>query len=106
MSDHDDIKARKTMAEILASFSSLVGMLLLFNRESPYYRLSGIIGYAVLEHDQPDLKGMAVLTMFNPNDGASIGTLVSSTRAELEELLTMCDAFVGHTPEDSFLLAP
>jgi hypothetical protein len=100
VSDHDDINARKTLAEIIASLGDLVGMCLLFNRKSRYYKASGI----VTETRMDTVTGHSALSIRNPDTGDTL-VIAMATLAALEDLLSTCDAFVGHTPEDSFLLA-
>ena len=101
MSEHDDIKGRKTMTEIIGSFGDLVGMCLLFNRESHYYKASGIVTETRLD----TTAGNSALSIYKPDTGDTL-VMAISTLAALEEILSTCDAFVGATEEKSFLLAP
>lgn len=102
MSEHDDIKGSKTMAEIIGSLGDLVGMCLLFNRESAYYKVSGLVAATTFN----EITEKSSITLCHPSTGAYLVTIAMDTRADLETVLSTCDAFVGATEEKSFLLAP
>jgi len=98
---HEEIKNRKKLEELLTpdGFESLRGMLLLFNRESPYFIYSGVVTASLLDYDDPENK-ISILAI-NGKHGL---ITFKRTRQDLIGMFNVCDAFCGHTPETSFLL--
>lgn len=110
---HEDITNRKTFAELTASqeaFGTLVGKVLLFNRESPYFKYSGLCRGAILEHTCPDCGRKCAVLAFSTKGDVFKACEVKDMevlqlhREYLENLFYRCDAFVGRSAEDSFLL--
>lgn len=106
MNNHDDIKDRKTLSSLLESeesFSQLRNMLLLFNKDSEYYKFSGIVTAALLDfeisEEGEDLSILAISCgMINQ------WNTFKCSRTELEKMLNCCDAFIGASAKMSFLL--
>lgn len=99
---YEEITKRKKMDELLtpAGFASLLQMLLLFNREGRFYEHSGFVTAALLDYDDP-VNQVSILGVWVLGKGLMTFKL---TRPELTEMLNQCDAFIGKTPEESFLL--
>lgn len=100
-SRHSDITNRKSIDDILKSkesFEKLLGMGLLFNRETEYYKFSGFVTAALLDFDGDDQNILAI--------NSSISGLITFhwSREDLRKAFENCDAFIGKNPGDSFLL--
>jgi len=98
MSEFDDIKNRKTLKDIFSNFESLLGYCLLFDKNSDYYKFSGFVTAALLDHEE-DGK----ITIFSIKTSSDWFTF-RYTRGDLEKMFSHCVAFVGKDEKDSFLL--
>jgi len=109
---YPEITARKTFDELTSSpetFVKLVGMLLLFARDSDYYGYSGWCRGAILNPEpcaDCGKKG-SILALSKGPEATKIEDIemMRLDRDELEVMLGHCDAFIGVTPEESFLLS-
>ena len=92
----------KTITELLSNFESfekLLGMCLLFNKESEYYKFSGFVTAALLDYDDPEKK-ISILAI-NTNSGL---ITFKYSREDLEKMFANCIEFVGKSEEESFVL--
>lgn len=97
-SKHTDIKKFKTVQEIFDSFDSLLGMCLLFNKDTEYFKFSGFVTAALLDFNGDDDNILAIET-------SNIGWITFHwTREDLRKAFENCDAFLGKTEDQSFLL--
>lgn len=108
---YPEIIARKTFDELTASsetFAKLVGMLLLFARDSDYYGYSGWCRSAILNPEPcVDCGKKGSILAFSKGPEATKIEDIEFMRLDRDELKVMfghCDAFIGLTPEESFLL--
>lgn len=108
---HPDITIYKTFDEITASaeeFRKLVGMLLLFARESDYYEYSGWCRGAVLNAPKcPECGETGSMIAFSKGPEATKPedmAILRLNRNELKTMLGHCDAFIGQTPDESFFM--
>jgi len=108
---HEDIKARKTFEEITSSpeeFEKLLGMVLLFNRDSPYFKYSGWVRAAVLNAQCPCCDKVYSFMAFSQTAAATKPEdmmMIQLSSEELKAIIFNCDAFIGLTLEESFLLS-
>lgn len=90
----------KTIDDLLETpekFEQLLGMCLLFDRDSDYYKFSGFVTAALLDHD--DLKkGISILAIKTNTDWFTF----RYSREDLRKMFSYCIEFVGKTEEDSF----
>lgn len=96
------IKNIKTIEQLLStpeSFEALYGMCLLFNKNSEYYKFSGIVTAALLDYEDPD-KQISILAIKTSDNWHTL----RCSREYLIKMLDNCDEFVGNTPEESFIL--
>lgn len=96
------IKNIKTIEQLLSnskSFETLHGMCLLFNKDSEFYKFSGIVTAALLDYDDPD-KQISILAIKTTDNWHTL----KCSREYLSKLLSNCDEFVANTPEESFIL--
>lgn len=98
---HEEIKNRKKIDELLTpqGFESLLGMVLLFNKESLYFPYSGFVTASLLDYDDPENK-ISILAIYGQNGLITF----KRTRQDLVDMFNVCDAFIGKTAEESFLL--
>jgi hypothetical protein len=83
------------------SFESLLGMVLLFDKNSEYYKFTGWVTAALLDYDDPD-KGISIFAI---NTGRpSEWFTFKYTREDLRKMFENCIEFVGKTEEESFIL--
>lgn len=107
---YEDITNRKTLEQVTASdeaFAKLVGMVLLFNRESQWYEYSGWCRGAVLDAVCPCCDKRFSKLAFSKGPEATPPEdmmMLELSREELIQVLSSCDAFIGATPDESFLL--
>ena len=83
------------------NFETLLGMCLLFDKNSDYYKLSGFVTAALLDHDDPD-KQISILAIDTRHLSGWITFKYS--REDLRKMFSHCIEFVGKTPEESFTL--
>ena len=98
---HEDITNRKRLEDVISTFESfeqLKGMLLLFNRESPYYNHSGFVTASLLNFESNGTVSVLAIAT------AEGWKTFKCDKDELVKMLSCCDAFVGADPESSFLL--
>ena len=79
-------------------FEILLGMCLLFNKDSEYYKFSGFVTAALLDYDLD--KQISILSIKTPDNWYTL----ECSREYLNKMLSNCDEFVGNTPEESFIL--
>lgn len=99
-SKHSEITKYKTIEEILESpesFETLLGMALLFNRDTDYFNFSGFVTAALLDYEGEDKNILAI----NANNKL---LTFRWGREDLRKMFESCDAFIGKTEEESFLL--
>lgn len=98
--NHPEVTNVKTIAEILSSpsaFECLLGTVMLFDRDSKFFRFSGLCTACLLDYEDPQTTIMAFLS--------SSGFLTAKfSRESLVDLLKCCDVVVCKVPEDSFFL--
>jgi hypothetical protein len=97
---HEEIKNRKTVEEIFNDFESLKGLWLLFNKDTEYYKFSGVVTAALLDYDDPD-KHISILAIKTEDNWYTF----KYTREDLTKMFNNCDAFIGENETDSFLLS-
>ncbi len=99
--EHLEITDRKTLTEIFDDFEVLLGMCLLFQKDSNYYKFSGLVTAALFEWelgaDGSPITVLAILT----NSGM---ITFKYTVDDLTKMFNHCEAFIGRSPEESFLL--
>ena len=96
-SQHNDITNRKTLAEVMADPSILYDKLLLFNRGSELYDLSG---WCI--NPNKNLGGYFSCVFVNHKREVICGA--AWDEEVLKDVVLHCDAFIGKTSEESFLL--
>lgn len=103
---HEDIKNRKSLDTLLSNqegFEIIKGMLLLFNRNSEYYRYSGQVTAALLDFEGiGSEKNITVLALTCPMLDKLITFKLN--KDQLSAVLKSCDAFIGNSLETSFIL--
>ena len=97
---HNDILGRKSLGELLEreEFQKLLGKVLLFNRKSRL--ISGKVSAASLNFEGDDIT---VLAIMSPTVDPAWMTY-KLNREELEDAFKNCEAVIGLTPEESFLI--
>ena len=92
---------KKTIEQLLTnpeSFEILLGMCLLFNKDSEFYKFSGLVTAALLDYDLDNQ--ISILSIKTPDNWHTL----KCSREYLSKLLSNCDEFVANTPEESFIL--
>lgn len=92
----------RTIDSLLESdknFESLLGMCLLFDKDSEYYKFSGFVTCALLDYDDPDNK-ISILAIQTATDWITF----KYTREDLRKMFSHCIEFVGKSEEDSFTI--
>lgn len=95
----------KTIDEIFdnpENFESLLGMCLLFDKNSKYFEYSGFITAALLDRENDGNNKLSILAIdtHKPNGWYTF----KWKNEDLKEMLSNCIEFVGKTEEDSFVL--
>jgi hypothetical protein len=93
---------KRTIDSLLASpesFEELLGMCLLFDKNSDYYKFSGFVTAALLDFDDPD-KGISILGIKTTDQWYTF----RYTREDLRKMFSHCIEFVGKTEEESFTI--
>ena len=80
-----------------ASFESLLGMCLLFDKSSDYYKFSGFVTAALMDRDEPGISILAIKTADN-------WYTFKYTKEDLRKMFSHCIEFVGKSEEDSFTI--
>ena len=88
-----------SLLETFESFECLLGMCLLFDKESEYYKFSGFVTAALLDYYDPD-KGISILAIKTADQFYTF----KYTREDLRKMFSHCIEFVGKTEEDSFTI--
>ena len=88
-----------SLFENFESFEKLKGMLLLFDKNSEYYKFSGFVTAALLDYEDKD-KQISILAI---NTSTNWFTFKYS-REDLKKMLSNCIEFVGNNEDDSFVL--
>lgn len=107
---HEDITNRKTFEQVTASpevFKQLVGMVLLFSRDSKWFEYSGWCRGAVLDATCPCCDKRFTMLAFSKGPEATKPEDMMKLELSREELILMlssCDAFIGQSSSESFLL--
>jgi len=86
-----------SLLETPEAFEELLGMCLLFDKDSDYYKFSGFVTAALLDHDEPGISILAIKT----NDQ---WYTFKYTREDLKKMFSHCIEFVGKSEEDSFTI--
>ena len=94
------IKTIDSLLESFEAFESLLGMCLLFDKESDYYKFSGFVTAALLDYDDPD-KGTSILAIKTADNFYTF----KYTREDLRKMFSNCIEFVGKSEEDSFKIS-
>lgn len=97
MNNHPDITNRKKYSELLTdeSFETLRGKILLFSRDTKHYQNSGRVTAALLKYF--DETVLAIQT--------NVGWMTFyHTPESLLEMMKCCEAVLGISPEESFIL--
>jgi hypothetical protein len=92
-------KTIDSLFENADAFGSLLGMCLLFDKNSEYYKFSGFVTAALLDYDDPDNK-ISILAIKTANDWITF----KYTREDLKKMFSNCIEFVGKSEEDSFTI--
>ncbi len=95
----------KKISQIIDSienFEQLLGMALLFDKNSKYFGWSGFVTAALLDWEEKDNKSLTVLGIDTKHLNGWI--TIKLTKEELIDALNNCIEFVGKTEEDSFTL--
>lgn len=98
--NHPEITTVKSFEELTcnpASFEVLLNKLILFEKESDYFPMSGQVTAALLDYD---FDGKSILATWN---GTKIYTF-KCDRYELKKLISKWDVVVGNTPEESYFV--
>lgn len=82
------------------NFASLLGMVLLFDKNSEWNEYSGFVTAALLDFDDPENK-ISILAI---HCGVRGLFTFKRTREELNDILLNCVEFVGEDEESSFIL--
>jgi len=92
----------KNIEELLGSsdnFGELLGMCLLFDEKSDYYKFSGFVTAALLDRDDPD-RHISILAIKTQDQWYTF----KYSREDLKNMFSHCVEFVGKTEEDSFTI--
>ena len=92
----------RTMDDLLESedsFGELLGMCLLFDKKSDYYKFSGFVTAALLDFDDPD-RHISILAIKTQDQWYTF----KYSREDLKHMFSHCIEFVGKTEEDSFTI--
>jgi hypothetical protein len=96
---HSDILSRKSLEELFVpeEFEKLLGKVLLFNLKSEW--ISGRVSAALLNFESDDISVLAIQDFLE-------GRLITYKLKieELEDAFKNCEAVIGLTPEESFLI--
>ena len=90
-------KTIDSLLETSEAFESLMGMCLLFDKNSDYYKFSGFVTAALLDYDDPD-KGISILAIKTADHWFTF----KYTREDLRKMFSHCIEFVGKDEESSF----
>lgn len=93
------IRTIDSLLESPESFEDLLGMCLLFDKESEYYKFSGFVTSALLDFDDPN-KGISIFAIKTSDNFYTF----KYTREDLRKMFSHCIEFVGKSEEDSFIL--
>lgn len=102
MNNHDEIKGRRSLGLFLSSeteLETLLGKMLLFSRDSEYFKFSGLCTAALRHYES---NGNSIVAVLNEK---GLITLKFDDES-LKDALNHCEAVVGKTPEESFLFDP
>jgi hypothetical protein len=81
------------------AFENLLGMCLLFDKNSDYYKFSGFVTAALLDFDDLD-KNISILAIKTADQWYTF----KYSREDLKKMFSYCIEFVGKTEEDSFTI--
>lgn len=80
-------------------FETLLYKVLLFAKDSDYYKFSGKVTAALLNYDDPD-KEISILAIRTPEQWYTF----KSSKDDLRKMLGKCIEVVGNSEEESFTL--
>ncbi len=88
-----------SLFESFKSFETLKGMCLLFDKNSDYYKFSGLVTAALLDYENPREK-ISILAIKTSQDWITF----KYSRDDLKKMFSNCVEFVGNSEDESFIL--